>query len=68
MGLIALCMCISLGYGNYFIYKTKDTFDVVTSLADKKATTTSVIVMKDSNIKKAKGLKNKTIGTVFKDG
>lgn len=66
MGLIALCMCFSLGYGNYFIYKTKDTFDVVTSLADKKATTTSVIVMKDSNIKKAKGLKNKTIGTVLK--
>lgn len=66
MGLIALCMCISLGYGNYFIYKTKDTFDVVTSLADKKATTTSIIVMKDSNIKKAKGLKNKTIGTVLK--
>ena len=66
MGLIALYMCISLGYGNYFIYKTKDTFDVVTSLADKKATTTSVIVMKNSNIKKAKGLKNKTIGTVLK--
>lgn len=66
MGLIALCMCVSLGYGNYFIYKTKDTFDVVTSLADKKATTTSVIVMKDSNIKKAKQLKNKTIGTVLK--
>ena len=52
VGLISFCMCLGLAYGNYFIYKTKDTFEVVTSLADKKAITTSIISMKDSGITK----------------
>ncbi len=28
-GFIALCMCMGLAYGNYFIFKTDNTFDVV---------------------------------------
>ena len=56
-GLISLCMCIGLAYGNYFLYKTKDTFDVVTSLADSKATTTSIVVKKASSIKNENNLK-----------
>ena len=66
LGLISLCMCVAFAYGNYFIYKTKDTFDVVTSLADKRAITTSIIALKDSNITSKADLKNKKIGTVVK--
>ena len=58
-------MCLGLAYGNYFIYKTKDTFEVVTSLADKKAITTSIISMKDSGITKETDLKKKKIGTIL---
>lgn len=64
LGLISLCMCVAFAYGNYFIYKTKDTFDVVTSLADKSAITTSIIALKDSNITSKADLKNKKIGTI----
>lgn len=64
-GSVALCMCVGLAYGNYFIYKTDGTFDVVTSLADSKATTTSIVVLKSSSIKKEKDLKGKTIGTIL---
>lgn len=64
-GFVALCMCVGLAYGNYFIYKTDDTFDVVTSLADSKATITSIVVLKSSSIKKEKDLKGKTIGTIL---
>lgn len=64
-GFVALCMCVGLAYGNYFIYKTDDTFDVVTSLADSKATMTSIVVLKCSSIKKEKDLKGKTIGTIL---
>ena len=66
LGLISLCLCVAFAYGNYFIYKTKDTFDVVTSLADKRAITTSIIALKDSNITSKADLKNKKIGTVLK--
>lgn len=65
MGLIALCMCACLGFGNYFVYKTDNTFDVVTSLADSTATSTSIVVLKASEIKKEKDLKGKTIGTIL---
>lgn len=65
VGFITLCMCIGLAYGNYFIYKTDNTFDVVTSLADSKATTTSIVVLKSSSIKKESGLKGKKIGTIL---
>ena len=65
IGLISFCMCLGLAYGNYFIYKTKDTFEVVTSLADKKAITTSIISMKDSGITKETDLKKKKIGTIL---
>lgn len=64
-GFVALCMCVGLAYGNYFIYKTDNTFDVVTSLADSKATTTSIVVLKSSSIKKESGLKDKKIGTIL---
>lgn len=64
-GFVALCMCMGLAYGNYFIYKTDNTFDVVTSLADSKATTTSIVVLKSSSIKKESGLKGKKIGTIL---
>ena len=64
VGLISFCMCLGLAYGNYFVYKTKDTFEVVTSIADKKAITTSIIAMKTSDIKKETDLKNKKIGTI----
>lgn len=63
--LVSICMCVGLAYGNYFLYKTNDTFDVVTSLADSKATTTSIVALKDTNIKKEKNLNNKTIGTLL---
>ena len=65
MGLIALCMCVGLGLGNYFIYKTDNTFDIVTSLADSTATSTSIVVLKKSKIKSEKDLKGKTIGTIL---
>lgn len=64
-GVIALCMCMGLAYGNYFIFKTDNTFDVVTSLADSKATTTSIVALKSSSIKKEKDLKGKKIGTIL---
>lgn len=64
-GFITLCMCVGLAYGNYFIYKTDNTFDVVTSLADSKATTTSIVVLKSSSIKKESCLKGKKIGTIL---
>lgn len=64
-GFVALCMCVGLAYGNYFIYKTDNTFDVVTSLVDSKATTTSIVVLKSSSIKKESGLKGKKIGTIL---
>lgn len=64
VGLISFCMCLGLAYGNYFVYKTKDTFEVVTSIADKKAITTSIIAMKTSDIRKESDLKNKKIGTI----
>lgn len=64
-GFVALCMCMGLAYGNYFIYKTDNTFDVVTSLADSKATTTSIVVLKNSSIKKESDLKGKKIGTIL---
>lgn len=64
-GFVALCMCVGLAYGNYFIYKTDNTFDVVTSLADRKATTTSIVVLKSSSIKKESGLMGKKIGTIL---
>ena len=66
MGLVTLCMCIGLAYGNYFVYKADSTFDVVTSLADSKATTTSIVVLKASSINKESELKGKTIGTIVK--
>lgn len=66
MSLVALCMCIGLAYGNYFVYKADSTFDVVTSLADSKATTTSIVVLKASSIYKEAELKGKTIGTIVK--
>lgn len=64
-GFVALCMCVGLAYGNYFIYKTDNTFDVVTSLADSKATMSSIVVLKSSSIKKESGLKGKKIGTIL---
>lgn len=64
-GFIVLCMCMGLAYGNYFIFKTDNTFDVVTSLADSKATTTSIVALKSSSIKKEKDLKGKKIGTIL---
>lgn len=64
VGLISFCMCLGLAYGNYFVYKTKDTFEVVTSIADKKTITTSIIAMKTSDIRKESDLKNKKIGTI----
>lgn len=64
-GFVTLCMCVGLAYGNYFIYKTDNTFDVVTSLADSKATMTSIVVLKSSSIKKESGLKGKKIGTIL---
>ena len=64
-GFIALCMCMGLAYGNYFIFKTDNTFDVVTSLADSKATTTSIVALKSSSIKKEKDLKGKKMGTIL---
>ena len=66
MGLVTLCMCVGLAYGNYFVYKADSTFDVVTSLADSKATTTSIVVLKASSINKEAELKGKTIGTILK--
>ena len=66
MGLVTLCMCVGLAYGNYFVYKADSTFDVVTSLADSKATTTSIVVLKASSINKESELKGKTIGTILK--
>lgn len=65
MGLIALCMCVGLGLGNYFIYKTDNTFNIVTSLADSTATSTSIVVLKASEIKKEKDLQEKKIGTIL---
>lgn len=65
MSLIALCMCVGLGLGNYFIYKTDNTFGAVTSLADSTATSTSIVVLKKSKIKSEKDLKGKTIGTIL---
>lgn len=62
---ITLCMCVGLAYGNYFIYKTNSTFDVVTSLADSKATSTSIVAMKSSSLKKESDLKGKKIGTIL---
>lgn len=64
-GFVALCMCVGLAYGNYFIYKTDNTFDVVTSLADSKATTTSIVALKSSSIQKEKDLRGKKIGTIL---
>lgn len=65
VGFVTLSMCVGLAYGNYFIYKTDNTFDVVTSLVDSKATTTSIVVLKSSSIKKESGLKDKKIGTIL---
>lgn len=65
MSLIALCMCVGLGLGNYFIYKTDNTFNIVTSLADSTATSTSIVVLKASEIKKEKDLQGKKIGTIL---
>ena len=65
MGLIALCMCAGLAFGNYFIFKTDNTFDKVTSLADSKATSTSIVVLKASSIEKEKDLSGAKIGTIM---
>ena len=65
MGLIALCMCAGLAFGNYFIFKTDNTFDKVTSLADSKATSTSIVVLKTSSIEKEKDLAGAKIGTIM---
>ena len=65
MGLIALCMCAGLAFGNYFIFKTDNTFDKVTSLADSKATSTSIVVLKASSIEKEKDLAGAKIGTIL---
>lgn len=65
MGLIALCMCAGLAFGNYFIFKTDNTFEKVTSLADSKATSTSIVVLKTSSIEKEKDLSGAKIGTIM---
>lgn len=65
MGLIALCMCAGLAFGNYFIFKTDNTFEKVTSLADSKATSTSIVVLKASSIEKEKDLAGAKIGTIL---
>lgn len=65
MGLIALCMCAGLAFGNYFIFKTDNTFEKVTSLADSKATSTSIVVLKASSIEKEKDLAGAKIGTIM---
>ncbi len=65
MGLIALCMCAGLAFGNYFIFKTDNTFEKVTSLADSKATSTSIVVLKASSIEQEKDLAGAKIGTIL---
>lgn len=65
MGLVALCMCAGLAFGNYFIFKTDNTFEKVTSLADSKATSTSIVVLKASSIEKEKDLAGAKIGTIM---
>ena len=65
MGLIALGMCAGLAFGNYFIFKTDNTFEKVTSLADSKATSTSIVVLKTSSIEKEKDLAGAKIGTIM---
>ena len=65
MGLIALCMCAGLAFGNYFIFKTDNTFEKVTSLADSKVTSTSIVVLKASSIEKEKDLAEAKIGTIL---
>ena len=65
MGLITLCMAIVLVFGNYFVFKAQGTYDVVTNIATKKATTTTIVTLKEnSSIKKEKNLNNVTLGVI----
>lgn len=59
---LVVVLTIVYGAGNYYIYKTDELFARIDDLETKVTNTISLRVMKDSTIKDAEGIQNKTVG------
>lgn len=62
-GILALILCVGLGVGNNYVYKTNEMLQAVTNLTDKTTNTVSVIVMNSRGIQDLKDLNGLTVST-----
>lgn len=63
-GFLILILTFVYGLGNYYIYKTTETFKSVTNLTENMTNTVSIITLKDSNYTSLESLNGMTIGTI----
>lgn len=62
-GVLALILCVGLGVGNNYVYKTNQMLEAVTNLTDKTTNTVSVITMNSSGIQQLKDLNGLTVSS-----
>lgn len=62
-GILALILCVGLGVGNNYVYKTNQMLEAVTNLTDKTTNTVSVITMNSSGIQQLKDLNGLTVSS-----
>lgn len=63
-GFLILVLTFVYGLGNYYIYKTAETFKSVTNLTENMTNTISVITLKESSYTSLDSLNGMTIGTI----
>ncbi len=64
-GVILAAFTIVFGFGAYYVHRTADMFDMITSLTDQVTHTESVITMVGSPITDVQQLKGKKVGTIY---
>ena len=64
-GVILAAFTIVFGFGAYYVHRTADMFDMITSLTDQVTHTESVVTMAGSPITDIQQLKGKKVGTIY---
>lgn len=62
--LFTVIVCVVMAFGSFYLYRTSNMFDKVTSNEGKVKNTVSIIVKKDSDIEDVKSLSNKNLGVL----
>lgn len=64
-GVILAAFTIVFGFGAYYVHRTANMFDMITSLTDQVTHTESVVTMAGSPITDIQQLKGKKVGTIY---